>query len=51
MADPKILYNNLFSDKLYTKSYDDFLKQFEPEGKIKYVTMDRETDIKIHNPI
>ena len=32
MADPKILYNNLFSDKLYTKSYDDFVKQFEEEG-------------------
>jgi len=31
MADPKILYNNLFSDKLYTKSYDDFLKQFEED--------------------
>ena len=31
MADPKILYNNLFSDKLYTKSYDDFVKQFEEE--------------------
>ena len=41
MADPKILYNNLFSNKLYSKSYDDFLEQYDNEEGVK----------KLHNKL
>lgn len=34
MDNGKSLYNQLSSDKLYTKSYDDFVKQYgNPEGQ------------------
>ena len=49
---PSLLQLDVYSCKDFDKTIVfDFLKQFEPEGKIKYVTMDRETDIKIYNPI
>ena len=41
MADPKILYNNLFSNKLYSKSYDDFLEQYDNEEGVQ----------KLHNKL